>query len=101
MHTMEPSVASGDGKSKDPNLPPLVRVGDLVAPRAPQDLAAVRHEESTLVDLIVKFAYTVPRFTTDSLCKQLHLSLPLVTALLEKLCYEGQVEQLWQTTKAS
>src|SRR5207253_1324752 len=95
------SVASGDVPSKDRHLPPMHRVGDLVAPRAPQDLAAVRHEEAALADLIVKLAYTVPRFTTDWLGKQLHLSVPLVGSLLEKLCFEGQVEQLWQTSQAS
>jgi hypothetical protein len=98
---MEASVASGDARSKDPNLPPLHRVGDLIAPKAPQDLAAVRQEETTLADLVMKFAYTVPRFTTDWVCKQLHLSLPLVGNLLEKLCFEGQIEQLWQTSQAS
>src|SRR5436190_639531 len=98
---MDASVASGDVRSKDPDLPPMHRVGGLVAPRAPQDLAAIRLEEATLADMVVKFAYTVPRFTTDWVVKQLHLSLPLVGELLGKLCFEGQVEQLWQTTQAS
>ena len=38
-------------------------------PKAPQDLAAVRLEEATLADLVVKLAYTVPRFTTDWVCQ--------------------------------
>src|SRR5436190_20772343 len=98
---MDASVPSGDLRSRDPNLPVMHRVGDLIAPRAPQDLEAVRQEEAALADLIVKLAYTVPRFTTESVVKQLHLSLPLVDALLAKLCFEGQVEQLWQTTQTS
>jgi predicted ATPase with chaperone activity len=77
------------------------RVGDLVAPRAPQDLEAVKLEESALTDMIVKMAYTVPRFTTESVVKQLHLSLALVDHLLAKLCFEGQIEQLWQTSQSS
>jgi hypothetical protein len=96
---MSASAASGESRSKDPHLPPLHRVGDLIAPTAPQDLAAIRLEEAALTDLIVKLAYTVPRFTTDWVAKQLHLSLPLVSELLGKLCFEGQVEQLWQTTQ--
>jgi hypothetical protein len=98
---MEASVASGDTRSKDPNLPPLCKVGDLIGPRAPNDLEGVKLEEAPLMDMVVKLAYTVPRFTTDYVVKQLHLSLPLVQALLGKLCYEGQIEQLWQTTQSS
>jgi predicted ATPase with chaperone activity len=77
------------------------RVGDLIAPKAPRELAAVPEEEAGLADLLVKLAYTVPRFTTDWVCKQLHLSMALVSALLEKLCFEGQIEQLWQTSQSS
>ena len=98
---MDASVATGDVPAKDRHLPPLVRVGDVVAPKAPQDLAAIPQEEAALADLVVKLAHTVPRFTTDWLCKQLHLSGPLVGNLLEKLCFEGQIEQLWQTSQSS
>ena len=63
---------------------------------------AVRREEAALGDLIVKLAYTVPRFTTDWVGKQLHLSSSLVGHLLSKVCYEGQVEAgLWQTSTTS
>src|SRR3954454_22706456 len=98
---MDASVPGGDGRTRDPNLPPLTRVGDMIAPRAPQDLDAVKLEESALADMIVKLAYTVPRFHTDLVVKQLHLSLALVDHLLAKLCFEGQIEQLWQTTQSS
>jgi hypothetical protein len=79
----------------------MIRVGDIVAPKAPQDKAAIRHEEPALLEMLVKLAYIVPRFTTDWVCKQLHLSLPLVNHLLDKLAFEGQVEQLWQTSQSS
>ena len=98
---MSASLPSDDVRSKDPHLPPLHRVGDLIAPKAPQDLAAVQMEETALADLIVKAAYTTPRFTTDGMAKQLHLSLPLVGDLLGKLCFEGQMEQLMQTSQTS
>jgi predicted ATPase with chaperone activity len=98
---MDPGVATGESGAKDRNLPPMYRVGDILAPRAPVDLAGVRQEEGALSDLIVKLAYTVPRFTTDSLSKQLRLSIPLINCFMEKLCFEGQVEQLWQTSQGS
>ena len=98
---MSASLPSDDVRSKDPHLPPLHRVGDLFAPKAPQDLAAVPMEETALADLIVKAAYATPRFTTDGMAKQLHLSLPLVGDLLGKLCFEGQMEQLMQTSQTS
>jgi hypothetical protein len=99
---MDASVASGgDARAKEPHLPALHRMGDMVVPTAPEDLAAVRREEGALSDLIAKLAYTVPRFTTDWVCKQLHLPLSLVGHLLGKVCYEGLVEQLWQTSQAS
>src|SRR5262245_61837651 len=98
---MAASVANADTRSKDPDLPPLQRVGDLIVPRPPQDLTAAPLEERTLADLIVKIAYTVPRFTTEWLGKQLYLSQRIVDQLLEKLCFEGFVEMLWQTSQTS
>jgi hypothetical protein len=76
-------------------------VGDLIAPRAPQDIASAGLEETTLPGLIVKLGYTVGRFTTEWVSKQLHLSPALTNQLLEKLCFEGLIEQLWQTSQAS
>src|SRR5215472_17000417 len=95
---MSASAASSDVRSKDPDLPPLHRIGDLIAPTAPQDLADVRLEETALTEMIVKLAYTTPRFTTDWVAKQLHLSMPLVGELLGKLTFQGQIEQLMQTS---
>jgi len=94
---MSASVPGADVRSKDPDLPALHRVGDLIAPQAPQDLAAVAREEAALINLVVKLAYTTPRFTNDWMAKQLHLSLQLASDLLQKLTFEGQVEQLMQT----
>jgi energy-coupling factor transporter ATP-binding protein EcfA2 len=98
---MNPAPVSGENVSKDRNLPPMHRVGDLIAPRAPVDLAGIQQEDAFLADLMVKLAYTVPRFTTEWLSKQLRLSFPLIGCLLEKLCFEGQVEQLWQTSQGN
>lgn len=90
---MDPRVATADAPSKDPNLPPLVRIGDLIAPKAPADLAAARLQEGVLTDLVVRLAYTVARFSTDWVCKQLHLSLPLAQEVLDQVCREGLVEE--------
>jgi hypothetical protein len=87
--------------SKDRHLPPLHRIGDLIAPTAPQDIATAGLDEATLTGLILKFGYTVSRFTTTSVAKQLNLSAALADELLGKMCFEGLVEQLWQTSQAS
>jgi hypothetical protein len=75
----------------------MVKVGDLLAPRSPQDVASAGLEEGELGDLVVKLAFTVARFTTSWVCQQLHLPLPLVRDLLRDLAIEGMVEELWQT----
>jgi predicted ATPase with chaperone activity len=49
----------------------------------------------------MRLAYTVPRFTTDSVSKHLHLSRALTDELLAKLSFDGLIEQLWQTSQAS
>jgi hypothetical protein len=94
---MEPSAAAADAPPKDPHLPPLVRVGDLVAPKAPQETAAAGLDEGALTELAVKLAYTVARFTTEWASKQLHLSLPLTTEVLEQLCRDGLAEETMRT----
>jgi hypothetical protein len=101
MHKMDASAASGDARSKDPDLPPLHRVGDIIAPRAPQDIAAARLGDNVLTDLVVRLAYTVARFNTEWVGKQLHVAPALVGNILEKLCYDGMIEQLWQTSQSS
>jgi DNA-binding PadR family transcriptional regulator len=99
MHEMDSSAAISDAPVKEPHLPPMVRVGDLVAPRVPQDLAEARVEEGVLTDLAARLAYTVARFTTDWVAKQLHLSMPVVSEVLERLCQEGIIEQTLQTSQ--
>jgi predicted ATPase with chaperone activity len=94
---MDPSVASVDSPAKDPHLPPLVRVGDLIAPRSPQDVASARLDEGSLTDLAAKLAYTAARFSNAWVCKQLNLSPPLVEELLKQMCIDGLLEQLWSS----
>jgi predicted ATPase with chaperone activity len=77
----------------------MLRVGDVIAPKAPQNMAASRLEEGVLTDLAMRLAYTVARFTTDWVAKRLHLSLPLVQEVLEQLCREGMIEETMQTSQ--
>ncbi len=95
------ATADARPKEKDPDLPPLTKVGEIIAPKAPHDIASAGLEEGSLTGLLLRLAYTVARFTTDWVSKQLHISAALTNALLEKVCFEGLIEQLWQTTQAS
>jgi hypothetical protein len=97
---MDPSVATADAPAKDPHLPPLIRVGDLIAPRAPQDIPAANLDESALTDQGVKLAYTAARLTTDYVAKQLHVSLQLAGEVLEQMCREGLAEETMKTSQA-
>jgi hypothetical protein len=99
MHNMDPSPATSDAPPKDPHLPPLVRVGDLIAPKAPQKIAAAGLDEGLLTDLVVKLASTVARFSTDWVMKRLHLTWPLVTEIMEQLCREGLVEETLKSSE--
>jgi hypothetical protein len=96
---MDPTVATSEAPSKDPHLPPLLRVGDVLAPKAPDDIEAARLDEGVLTDQAMRLAYTVARFTTDWVAKRLHLSLLLAREVLEQLCREGLVEETLQTSE--
>jgi predicted ATPase with chaperone activity len=101
MRKMAASAATGPTPARDPHLPALGRLGDLVAPLAPQDIATSGLDEAALTSLVLRLSYTVSRVNTDWVAKQLHLSRALTREVLEKLCFDGLVEQLWQTSQAS
>src|SRR5258707_1129999 len=63
IQTMEASVAAREAPTRDPHLPRLHRLGDLIVPSAPQQVAAAGLEEGTLKDLTVRLAFGAPRFT--------------------------------------
>jgi DNA-binding MarR family transcriptional regulator len=79
--------------SKDPNLPPMGRLGDILCPRAPQTVAEAKLEDGTLTDLAVKFAYTTNRFPADWLVERMKISPALATAVIRHLLGEGLVEE--------
>ena len=91
-------MATADISVKDPHLPPLHRVGDLIAPKAPHDIASAGLEEGALTDMAVKLAFTVARLTTEWVAKKLHFSMPLVQAVLEQVCRDGMLEETMQTS---
>ncbi len=98
---MDPRFVFGDDPFKDPELPPLHKVGDLWAPKAPETFADVQPEKEALVEMAMKLAGTVARFDTEWAAKQLHLSLPLIRLILQSLSSEGLIEELWQTNEGS
>src|SRR5258708_6924167 len=97
---MDPNVAISEAPSKDPHLPPMCRVGELLAPKAPADIAAARLEEGSLTELCLKLAFTVARFTNDWAAKRINMSMALATDVLEQLCREGLVEVTMKTNEA-
>ncbi|HEY1377793.1 MAG TPA: hypothetical protein VGF55_13425, partial [Gemmataceae bacterium] len=84
---------------KDPALPTLCKVGNLIAPRAPQDIPAAGLDERALIDLAAKLAATTARFTTDWLGHRMHLSAALTRAILTELCVEELVEETMKITE--
>ena len=97
---MDASVAATEARAKDPHLPPLLRIGDLIAPKAPSDLVAARLPEGALTDLAVKLACTAARFSTDWMAKELHLSIPLAGAVMDQLCTDGFAEVTMRTSES-
>jgi hypothetical protein len=89
--------AGAPSKNKDPYLPPLHRVGNLIAPKLPQDVAATGLQPHILADLMVKWGFTETRFTTEWVSQHLHLSPVLARKVLERVCMDGTMEQLWET----
>jgi len=96
---MESSAATSEAPAKDPNLPPLHRVGDLIAPKAPANIAGARLEDGALTDLAIRLAYTANRFTADEISKRLHLSLPLVDEILEHLGRDRLIEETMSSSQ--
>ena len=90
---MNPSATRSENAPKNPHMPPMHRIGELIAPVPPQELTATGLEDNVLTDLALRLAYTVPRFTTDWVSKRLHLSMALTADLLGKLYQEGFVKE--------
>src|SRR5579871_6564444 len=93
------SAAPAEAAQKDPWLPPLQRVGDLIVPKPPQDMAATQLDMNTLIDLTAKLLYTSARVDTKGVSQSLHMSMPLADHVMEQLCHEGFAEETLQTSQ--
>jgi predicted ATPase with chaperone activity len=98
---MEASAATREAPARDPHLPRLHRLGDLIVPSAPQQVAAAGLEEGTLNDLTLRLAFGAARFTSHSVAQQLRVPVVIVEEVLRQLAMEGHVEELWQSGKSS
>jgi hypothetical protein len=96
---MDKSVPASDAPAKNPHMPPMHRVGDLIAPTAPQSMAAAQVEQDVLTGMVLKLAYTTSRFTTDWVAKELHLSIHLAADILDQLCRDALVEETMKTNQ--
>jgi predicted ATPase with chaperone activity len=101
MATTPPGGEGDDAPAKDPNLPPLHQVGNLIAPMAPQEIATTGLEGRVLADLMVRWGFTETRFSTELASEKLHMSPALTRRVLERVCVDGMMEQLWQTGQGS
>jgi predicted ATPase with chaperone activity len=84
---------------KDPDRPPLGRLGDLYCPRAPQTIADARLEDGALTDLALKAAFTINRFTEEWLCERLFIGPALAAAVAERLANEGLIEETMSSSR--
>lgn len=91
--------ASETTPARDPHLPPLGRLGDVLCPRAPQSIEESGLEAQHLSDLALKFAYTINRFTLDWLGELLHVSPALADAVTTALASDGLIEETMMGTR--
>lgn len=77
-------------------LPPISEIDGLNVPMAPEKLADVDVNPSLLVDLTLKLAHTVPRFTTEWASQKLCLPLQIVEEMCYQLKHDHLVEVLGQ-----
>ena len=73
------------------------RVGQTLAPAVPSGLEDTGIDPEILANLALRFAYTVPVFTTQAAADRLALPLSLVTALLEALRSDRLLEAVGES----
>jgi len=89
--------ANGNAPGKDPDLPAMGRLGDVACPRAPQTVDDAGLEDGVLIDLAVKFAYTINRFNGDWLVERMHVAPALAAAVTQQMLTEGLIEETMMT----
>lgn len=90
---------NANSAKKDPDMPPLGRLGDLHCPRAPQTIADARLEDRTLTDLALKSVFSINRFTEEWLCERLRIAPALAAAVALQLASEGLIEETMMSTR--
>jgi hypothetical protein len=75
-------------------LPQMVSVGGVPAPRAPTKIEDTGVSRAVLGELVLKTAYTALQFTTEWAARQVHLPQPLVGELLEQFRADRLLEVL-------
>src|SRR6516225_2237375 len=88
---------NGNAPAKDPDLPAMGRLGEVACPRAPQTIDDAGLEDGTLIDLAVKFAYTINRFNGDWLVERMHVAPALAAAVTQQMLTEGLIEETMMT----
>jgi hypothetical protein len=86
-------IESTATKEKDPHLPPMGRLGGVKCPRAPQTIAEASLEDGVLIDLAVKFAATINRFSSEWLSDRMFVSPTLANDLVTHMSGEGMIEE--------
>jgi predicted ATPase with chaperone activity len=86
-------AASVNTPKKDPDLPPMGRLGELLCPRAPQTVAEARLEDAVLTDLTLKAANTINWFSEEWLCERLFLAPALAEVIATQLAQDGLIEE--------
>ncbi|MCU0702685.1 MAG: hypothetical protein MUF18_01685 [Fimbriiglobus sp.] len=84
---------------KDPNMPALGRLGEIVCPRAPANIAEAKLDEGALIDLAAKYAMASNRFAADNMCDRLRISPPVAAEVCSALLTEGWIETTMSGTK--
>ena len=79
------------------DLPPMIDVGDVLAPQAPSEMGKTGVDASLLADLALKFANTVPNFETALAAQKMCLPMQLVEEIFWQLKTDQLVEILGQT----
>ena len=93
------STTESDSSATSKHMPAMFRMGDLIAPKAPEDLEQSGLDESSLTDLAIRLGFIASRFSTDWAAERLHLSLLLTAEILEQLCRDGLLEETMRTSE--
>lgn len=91
--------SASETPARDPWMPTMHRLGDVIAPLIPQSIQAALVEKEALTSLALRYAYALDRFTTDSLAKDLSMCLPLAAEVIGELVKDALVEETMRTSE--